>query len=66
MAQVLLIVGAVVVVWFAVAAIVALGLGRVVRLADDRQRVQMSTRRRTPPAVGAVRRPPARVPVRAS
>ena len=63
MENVLLIAGAVVLIWFAVAAVVALGMGRAVRLADDRQRAQTAYRR----ATTAPRRAqaPTRVAVRA-
>ena len=62
MEQVLMIAGVVVAVWFAIAVVVALGMGRAVRIADDRQRAQVAYRRassRTPA------RPVVRTPARA-
>ncbi len=63
MENVFLIVGAIVVVWFAVAAVVALMMGRAVRLADDRQRAQTAYRRAT--TVPRRVQPPTRIAVRA-
>lgn len=51
MEQVLMIAGVVVAVWLAVAIVVALGMGRAVRLADERHSAQVAFRRsavRTP------------------
>lgn len=47
MENVLLIIGAIVVVWFAVAAVVALAMGRAVRIAEDQRRAQTAYRRAT-------------------
>lgn len=66
MAQVLVVVGVIAVAWFVVAAVVALFLGRAVRLADDRQKAQTAYRRATSARTGARPAAPRRIPVRAS
>ncbi|MFD1720181.1 hypothetical protein [Amnibacterium endophyticum] len=65
MAQVLVVIGVIAVAWIVVASVVALLLGRAVRIADDRQKAQMAYRR--PARSAQVARPAARrVPARAS
>lgn len=64
MSQVLIVVGVIVVAWFVVAAVVALMLGRAVRLADDRHKAQLAYRRQ--PARPAARPAARRIPARAS
>lgn len=61
MEQVLLVVGAIAVVWVLVAAVLALAVGRAIRIADDRKRGQVAYRRSAAP-----RTPARRVAARAS